>query len=173
MRQAQRENPPLRGVSIEERSYVENAVVSGARVSETERAVAGQMGAEFTGPSPAEITAAGGSYQEAAEKAAQAQGLTAAPTAGSRRSPMSPNRRSQTSGPYHATATELGGPMQVPMRLYRRSSDRAIVETLAPGESGTLLYGQGAALIESIAEASGVADYLRHRSTTTQGGPSG
>ena len=79
VRQQQREHEPMRPLGIEERSYVENAVVSGAPVTEPERAQAGKMGAEFTGPSRAEITAAGGSYQEAADKAAQAQGLTEAP----------------------------------------------------------------------------------------------
>jgi hypothetical protein len=53
--------------------------------------------------------------------------------------------------------------MDVPVRLYRRTRDSAIVEVLEPGESGTLLYGQGAALVESVAESSGVADYLRKR----------
>lgn len=53
--------------------------------------------------------------------------------------------------------------MNIPVRLYRRARDGAIVETLEPGESATLLYGQGAALPESLAESSGVAAYLRRR----------
>jgi hypothetical protein len=76
VRQSQMEHEVMRPLSVEERSYVENAVVAGHKVMAQERAVAGEMGAEFTGPSQTEVTQAGGDYREAADKAAQAQGLT-------------------------------------------------------------------------------------------------
>jgi hypothetical protein len=56
--------------------------------------------------------------------------------------------------------------MNIPVRLYRRAKDGAIVETLEPGETGSLLYGAGAALVDSVAEASGVSAYLRQRAST-------
>lgn len=58
--------------------------------------------------------------------------------------------------------------MLVPMRLYRRTRDGAIVETLEPGETGALLYGQGTVLVESVAEVSGVAAYLRQRTAMSK-----
>lgn len=74
VREAQKAHEQLRPLSVEERAYVENAPVSGHVVTEAERATAGALGAEWTGPTPQEVTQAGGDYQAAADKAAQAQG---------------------------------------------------------------------------------------------------
>lgn len=74
VRQEMYEHPVLRTPSIEERSYVENAVGEPYNLSAHERAQAGAMGAEHTGPTLPERAEAGGDVKAAEDKASQAMG---------------------------------------------------------------------------------------------------
>ena len=81
VRAASVERQPMRGTSVEERAYVENAVSQPIQLSAAERGEAGAMGAESTGPTMPEIAEAG-SAAVATDKASadMTGGQTPAPT---------------------------------------------------------------------------------------------
>ena len=105
------ERRPFMTPSIEERSYVENAVGSATPVTPAERAAAGGMGAEITGPTVQEIAAAG-SYEAAADKASRE--MTSAPAA-------TPGTPGPTESPAHVAARTPESPPTPPPSRQRPS----------------------------------------------------